>query len=712
MMNMATKNRTRPGAKTTQNNEVKNDVFVDVGGAVGRWVKAKPATRGTACGLGGLYLAGGIFGPLVDPVWVAALAVPVGAIAGINGQKTGGKQWGRVMGAAWAAVPSWLALSSVTGIGSWPVAAGYATVAAGLWAGIATSDVVTAKKRYQLAQEQWAQLSERVGLSGSVWRDQIPSRLGYDLVIDIRSCLETASKIVKGDVAERLAAELALPRHRVRIMPAAKHAGMVTIEVIERDPWATSTDHPIFDASSEICLPATRSITDPAGLVIGIDPLTGLPLSVPVWDAEGACNVLIAAAMGAGKTTLVNCLIEQITSCVDALVWMIDVTKAKDARLWDPAVDWTAAGPDQVPAAMAMLKAGVDLINTRAAHSVTSIHQPTPDAPAVVIIVDEASGLFGRDDDVAEQANKLIDFIATKGRSEGVAVIVVGQRGTASHLGKAGLKAAMKTRVLMRVTQRSEMQWIVPGHDEMGLPDMLTYGDGKPGVALVVNTATQQGQPGRVFALHELDKVRHIAAARAGRPARLEPPVAAKLGRAYAQRHAGRTPATPDSGGGGGRSAPGAAGPQDGPAPQSQTPAGRVDTQQPAAAVPAQWEPLAHDPDLAAQFESVILSAYERTAAASQAIDQLAAQVSEAEDSGAFVPAGTPVPPAIRTAILGLLAERGAAGAGRADLAQAAGIGKTAANKWLGVLVREGTITGQGKSTNRTYVHSQHGPKK
>ncbi|MGL5830072.1 MAG: ATP-binding protein, partial [Angustibacter sp.] len=488
---MAAKSRQRTAPKTVD----KPDALTGAGTSFIRWVKAKPSTRGTACGLGGLYLAGGIFGPVVDPVWMAALAVPVAAIAGINGHKTGGKQWGRVVGAASAAVPSWLALSSVTGIGSWPVLAGYTCVAAGLWAGVATSDVVTAKKRYQLAQAQWSGLAERVGLAGSIWRDQIPNRLGYELAIDVRGCVETASKLIKGDVAERVAAELGLPRHRVRIMPSAKHAGMITIEVIERDPWTTSTQHPLFDASSEIQLPHVRSITDPAGLVIGIDPLTGFPLTVPVWDAEGACNVLIAAAMGAGKTTLVNCIIEQVTSCADALVWMIDVTKAKDARLWDRAVDWTAAGPGSIPAALAMLKAGVDLINTRAEHSTTSIHRPTPQAPAVVIIVDEASGLFGREDDVADRANQLIDFIATKGRSEGVAVIVVGQRGTASHLGKAGLKAAMKTRVLMRVTQRSEMQWIVPGHDEMGLPDMLTYGDGKAGVALVVNTATQQGKP-------------------------------------------------------------------------------------------------------------------------------------------------------------------------------------------------------------------------
>jgi hypothetical protein len=538
--------RPAPGREVARRQDVKPDpVGVAVAGTA-RWIAEKPLSRGLGACLVGLYPVGGMVHG-VDPWVLAGFAPAVAFPAFVAMRRAADEELARLVAGAAAAVPAWLAVAAHTGILSWPVLLGYTAAAGAGWSAMVTSDAVVGRRSRAERAQAWTEGATKVGLAGSRLVKVEETRLGQVLHIDVRGTGRTASAIVRSDMRERLAAELGLPLIRVRVAPDAKHAGMIVIAIRTIDPWSVPSLHPIHDPDAEVQLPATRSICDgPAE--VGMDPETGDPLAIELFEPdEGAVHGLIIAAMGGGKTVLLNNVIERLSACRDALIWAIDLIKAKDLRRWGPVLDWYAAGAGEAARALLILRAAVWIIEQRAARSMSAVHKPSPDAPFIQIIIDEGSSLLGRQDKIGDQARTLVATINSTGRSEGVGLLIASQRGTLSHLGTSNLKANSFTRVALGMTQRSEMRHVLPDHETLGLPDMSKYGEGHKGVALVVNRDNTWAA-GRTFFLHGLEDIAEIAASRADRPVQLEPWLAAKLGPAYADRH--RTAAMPPSAGG------------------------------------------------------------------------------------------------------------------------------------------------------------------
>ena len=108
-----------------------------------------------------------------------------------------------------------------------------------------------------------------------------------------------------------------------------------------------------------------------------------------------------------------------------------------------------------------------------------------------------------------ERAQQAVKYILSKGRSEGVGIIIAAQRGTLDYLGRGDVKANSYTRIVLGVAQTGEMHWALPGWDNRGIPDMSTYGEGAPGVFVLAEPRTHR--TGRAFALYDTELVQGIA---------------------------------------------------------------------------------------------------------------------------------------------------------------------------------------------------------
>jgi hypothetical protein len=63
-----------------------------------------------------------------------------------------------------------------------------------------------------------------------------------------------------------------------------------------------------------------------------VHALLGAHGPVVLYDEDGANGMMVVALTGGGKTVLLNCVMERLTACDDALVWDINLSKAKENR--------------------------------------------------------------------------------------------------------------------------------------------------------------------------------------------------------------------------------------------------------------------------------------------------------------------------------------------------------------------------------------------
>ncbi len=192
------------------------------------------------------------------------------------------------------------------------------------------------------------------------------------------------------------------------------------------------------------------------------------------------------------NTTLLDSLNERITACDDARLIQINLSKALEAGWWAPLAIANALDLD-VGQALRILDFSNDLIRERPRGGrATKVHQPTPRAPLYVVEIDEI--------DAATEGNpyaqQLLGWIVSKCRSEGMSVIIAGQRGVVRSTGGAKVRPNVDIAVWGKFANASERNHVAGR--EVGLPDMGAYGEGHPGVfgicELPFNGSYQKGR--------------------------------------------------------------------------------------------------------------------------------------------------------------------------------------------------------------------------
>lgn len=647
-----------------------------------RWVAAAPETRGLASAMAALYPAGEI-GRLAhaDPAMLAAFTAPAGAVAWVSTWKAHHSRWYSATAATLAAgVPAWLATASATGVANLPVLLGYTTAAAAGWSAVTWSDVLKHRRALQAQRARWETVASAAGLEGSRLVREEQTKTGQKFTVDIRGTGKTAKQLANGDLDERIAAVLSLPHERVRVERDLRHAGNIVIAVQTADPWEGTVAHPALEPAHA---PALSSVMG-SPLVIGADPDSGGDLALNVYDDQGAWHTNIMAATGGGKTTLYSNIIEQWTARNDTLTWAIDLRKGTLPFFWGPALDASAGlTPDGVPEydkALAIVQWGAEIIRQRSARSGGRNHRPTPQDPAVLIVVDEGDTLLGADSPVAHLAKPHVGDILKGGRSAGVALAYAGQRSVVQYTGTKDLHANAGNKIVLRVNRGAEMNNIVPTWELDGMPDMSTYAQGIPGVALVVGP-DGTWRAGRVRDLHDLDAVEALARRR-GRPAAALPPAITAALDGYAGRH--------------GTAAPGIA-----------------------AAAPAQRYAAAPGPSAVDRLGTLADDVADRLAGMPEPpdppvsiTDLIAARnaINAAESQDPAANRAIPVPARISGRILGFLERRGAQGARRDEIIAHTGMPVSTCKRWLAIMRDHGLIASEGSTRAARWYHADYAP--
>lgn len=409
---------------------------------------------------------------------------------------------------------AWLTFATatgpLTGANCWPTLL-WATLTGGGLVLLHRHEAVRMAKAWKVAREDWLSRAHSLGLGGAHLIEHEETRLGDRQVLDTTGTGKLASQVARSNLAERIAQDDGLPLSRVKVT-GGRIAGRVVITRRFRDPWADPVPHPLFDDAPEIELDVPCTVRKP--LPVGQDPETGTPLELPVWeDGQGGKNILVVAKKRAGKTTLLNCMRERVTASSDAILVNINLSKAQEDRRWAPACHLSATGPEDRKKALKILRWVVALIDERGRiPREDKILAPSPQTPLVVVNVDEIDSLAGGRDMLAQAAKRLLAYIASKGGSEAVTLIISGQRGTADWVGGSDTRSQVDIVCLGKIGRRGEAMHAA-GDMGLALPDMTSYGEGHAGVWVIAEDGDYQ--VGRTFNLSELGDISELADERA-----------------------------------------------------------------------------------------------------------------------------------------------------------------------------------------------------
>ena len=374
----------------------------------------------------------------------------------------------------------------------------------------------------------WHALAPRLGLQGSHLLSEQDTLLGETRLIDTRGTGKRASQLASDDLAERIGEIEMIPAARIDVS-TDRIPGRLRISIRRTDPWAHPIAHPATVAGSPyaVHVPYPATIREP--VTIGIDPETGKPLRAALWDAKGGKVVMIAGKKDAGKTVLMNDLSERITACLDAVLLQVNLSKVLEDDCWSPLA--AASALNHAGKARRILQFAADVIVARSRSGRrTPVHQPTPAEPLYVLKIDEVDAVSELPD-----CKALLTRIASKCRSEGVALIFAGQRATAQWVGGANMRANVDIAIWGKFGRAGESRHVAGG--EVALPDMGAYGEGASGVFGVTELGGSGSyDKGRTFCLREIDDLERIVRERlADRPAHVLEPALAGLTAGWAK---------------------------------------------------------------------------------------------------------------------------------------------------------------------------------
>jgi FtsK/SpoIIIE family len=296
-----------------------------------------------------------------------------------------------------------------------------------------------ARARVQRALAAWPDISKAISLPGSKIQSATVDLWGW------RARLRLARGQTIADVTARIPAiESALGTYHgaVRVHPTRDgKANRCELRVLDTDPHAEAVPWPG---------PSARSITQPVDLG-------------PFEDAE-QCRVsflrrhaLFAGTTGSGKSGGLNVLMATLAACDDVVIWAIDLKNGMELSPWAPCIDRLATTADQ---AAALLADAVAILQARAGYLAATgqrVWEPSPDMPALIIIVDEYAELA----DEAPAAMSDADAIARLGRALAVTLIATTQRPTQKAMGQGAVRSQMDTRICFRVRERKDVDLVL-----------------------------------------------------------------------------------------------------------------------------------------------------------------------------------------------------------------------------------------------------------
>jgi predicted DNA-binding transcriptional regulator AlpA len=375
--------------------------------------------------------------------WPAVAAVTAAAMLGVGlaGSRAGlVTRAERVYAVAVIAVTGgWLTAATVTGPGRAPLPSVLLLSTCLLGIPWWVHRRRRARVRVERTLAAWPEIAQAVGLAGSRVMSATVDLWGW------RARFGLARGQTITDVIARLPAiesGLGTFRGAARVCPTPDDlANRFELRVLDKDPHADAITWPG---------PSVTSITE----AIDLGPFED---ATPAQVLLLRRHALVGGATGSGKSGGLNVVMGNLTACADAVVWAVDLKRGMELGPWAACIDRLATTPAE---ARALLADAVAILEGRAAFLASTgrrVWEPTPDLPALVIVIDEYAELT----DSAPEAIADADSIARRGRAVAVTLIAATQRPTQKAMGQGALRSQMDMRICFRVRERKDTDLIL-----------------------------------------------------------------------------------------------------------------------------------------------------------------------------------------------------------------------------------------------------------
>jgi DNA segregation ATPase FtsK/SpoIIIE, S-DNA-T family len=292
-----------------------------------------------------------------------------------------------------------------------------------------------AKVRAEHTIQKWPGIADNIGLPGSRIVSIVVDVWGWTARVILRKGTTAAQAIDKLPAIE---SGLGLRPGSARAIPDPDKADRFTLRVIETDPHANPIPWPG---------PTVTSITQE----IELGPFEdGRPAKVLLLRR----NALVGGIIDSGKSGILNVILGNLATCRDAVIWGIDLKGGMELQPWESCLDKLATTPQE---ANDLFKDAIRELNQRAkgkARQGKRLWDPTPDEPALIIVVDEYAEL-------PDEAQGYADSIARRGRAVGVNLVAATQRPTQKVMGSNTVRSQMDVRICLRVRERRDVDLIL-----------------------------------------------------------------------------------------------------------------------------------------------------------------------------------------------------------------------------------------------------------
>jgi S-DNA-T family DNA segregation ATPase FtsK/SpoIIIE len=296
-----------------------------------------------------------------------------------------------------------------------------------------------AKVRVERKLSAWPEVARAVGLAGSQVMLAVVDMWGW------RARFRLARGQTIDDVRAKLPAiesGLGVFRGAARVYPTPDDlAHRFELRVLDTDPHADAITWPG---------PSVASIAESIDLG-------------PFEDATAARVLflrrhgLLGGVSGSGKSGGLNVLMGNLTACVDVVIWAIDLKRGMELGPWASCIARLATTPAEARTLLADAVAVLEARASMLAASGQRVWQPSPEMPALLIIVDEYAELA----DDAPEATGDADSVARRGRAVAVTLIAATQRPTQKAMGQGALRSQMDVRISFRVRERKDVELIL-----------------------------------------------------------------------------------------------------------------------------------------------------------------------------------------------------------------------------------------------------------
>ena len=295
-----------------------------------------------------------------------------------------------------------------------------------------------AKVRVSRTLAAWPDLAERIGLPGSRIMSAVVDAWGWTARLSLRPGQTVTEAIGKLPAIE---SALGTRPGAVRIEPDPSRANRLVMRVLSTDPHARALPWKP---------PRPTTLTEP--ITLGL-----FENATPVRVLLLRRHALIGGVVGSGKSGVINVILAALTQCRDVVVWGIDLKGGMELAPWAPCLGRLATTPDQATALLADAVAELDARARELADQGARVWDPTPERPALVIVVDEYAELAENAPDAIGHA----DSIARRGRAPAVQLIAATQRPTQKAMGHGATRSQMDVRVCLRVRERRDADLIL-----------------------------------------------------------------------------------------------------------------------------------------------------------------------------------------------------------------------------------------------------------